>query len=110
MCQWEDRYSLWGVGDIWPEVRNISHFNVGNRPMTALLVRSPFESGDSLISLADETKRDKLLAREEEERLLAACAERGGHLRPTIIGAIDTALRKSELCSSNGVISISMHL
>ena len=65
--------------------------------MTALLVRSPFESGDSLISLADETKRDKLLAREEEERLLAACAERSGHLRATIIGAIDTALRKSEL-------------
>jgi hypothetical protein len=37
------------------------------------ILRSPFAAGGSLISLADEDKRERILTREEEVRLLAAC-------------------------------------
>ena len=62
-----------------------------------LINRSPFEDGATLISIAEENKRDRLLTRDEERRLLAACDGRRGHLRPIIIAAIDTAMRKGEI-------------
>src|SRR5262249_29394621 len=49
------------------------------------------------ISLADETKRDRILTPEEEKRLLDQCVGRRAHLRAIIIAAADTALRKGEL-------------
>jgi hypothetical protein len=58
---------------------------------------NPFQSGDSLISSADETKRMRILTRDEESRLLAACAGPRAHLRPIVIMAIDTAMRKGEI-------------
>jgi integrase len=84
------------------------------------ILSSPFEEGDPLISTADETKRERVLTHEEETRLLEACGERmmiytcrrgkniveiiardkGGkreHLRPLIIAALDTAMRRGEL-------------
>jgi integrase len=59
--------------------------------------KNPFSMGDTLISPADEQKRERILSREEEARLLAACTGRRAHLRPIIIAAIDTGCRKGEL-------------
>jgi len=61
------------------------------------LIRTPFELGAPLISKADEAKRSRVLSREEENRLLAACTERRAHLRPLVIAAIDTGMRRGEL-------------
>lgn len=68
------------------------------------LFRSPFEMGDSLISKADETRRERVLTFEEEARLLNACLKRDGngrqrrlHLIPLIVAAIDTGCRRGEL-------------
>ena len=61
------------------------------------LIRNPFEQGDSLISQADENRRDRILTGEEEARLLSACEGRRVHLRPLIVAAIDTAMRFGEL-------------
>lgn len=80
------------------------------------LVRSPFEMGEPLISKADETRRERILSRDEEKRLLDACgdrvitytrrgkqitakikAETRAHLRALIIAALDTACRRGEL-------------
>lgn len=79
--------------------------------------RSPFDAkGISLISMADETKRERVLSMAEEKRLLAACEAnraitytRQGkeitvtsqsnslYLKSIIITALDTAMRKGEL-------------
>jgi integrase len=84
------------------------------------ILSSPFEEGDPLISIADETKRERVLTHEEETRLLEACGERmmvytcrrgkniveitardkgakREHLRALIIAALDTAMRRGEL-------------
>ena len=59
--------------------------------------RSPFTMGKSLISVGDEKPRERILTREEEERLLAACVGWRAHLRPIIICALDTGMRRGEL-------------
>ncbi len=61
------------------------------------ILKSPFESGAPLISKADEVQRERILSRNEEERLLAACTGRKAHLRPLLIAALDTACRRGEL-------------
>lgn len=61
------------------------------------IIKNPFNAGDVLISVADERKRERILTREEEARLLAACTGRRAHLRPIIIAAIDTGCRLGEL-------------
>lgn len=61
------------------------------------LEKSPFETGDVLISKADETERMRILTRQEESALLAACTRRREHLRPLLIAALDTAMRRGEL-------------
>ncbi|MGH9755246.1 MAG: integrase [Blastocatellia bacterium] len=62
------------------------------------IVRNPFELGEPLISMSSERKRDRILTREEEARLLAACETRSrAHVRPILIAALDTGLRKGEL-------------
>lgn len=62
-----------------------------------IIARSPFDAGASLISLADEVRRDRILTPDEETRLLTQCVGRRAHLRYIVIAAIDTALRKGEL-------------
>lgn len=58
---------------------------------------SPFEEGQ-LISVAEEVKRTRVISREEEGRLLAACNDpRREHLRPVIICGIDTGMRSGEM-------------
>jgi integrase len=59
--------------------------------------RNPFELGDALILPGDEKKRERIISREEEARLLAACTGRRGHLRPILICALDTGMRKGEI-------------
>jgi integrase len=62
------------------------------------LLRNPFTvGGDSLISAADEVRRDRILTADEEERLLAVCTGRREHLRAIVIAAMDTAARRGEL-------------
>lgn len=59
--------------------------------------RSPFETGSPLISKADETRRERILSKDEEKRLLAVCTGRRAHLKPLLIAALDTACRRGEL-------------
>jgi len=60
-------------------------------------VNNPFEQGESLISQAQENRRDRVLSREEEMRLLAACNGRRAHLRSILICALDTGMRRGEI-------------
>ena len=61
------------------------------------LAHSPFEMGNPLISKSDEVKRERVLSFDEERRLLLACNGRRSHLRPLIITALDSAMRRGEL-------------
>ncbi len=58
---------------------------------------NPFELGDALISVAQETRRDRVMSADEEKRLLAVCVGERAHLRALIIVAVDTGMRKGEL-------------
>ncbi|HST51590.1 MAG TPA: site-specific integrase [Pyrinomonadaceae bacterium] len=59
--------------------------------------RNPFKCGDSLIHIADERKRERILTREEETKLLSQCVGSRKHLRPLIIAGLDTGCRLGEL-------------
>ena len=60
--------------------------------------KNPFRSGASLISKADEAQRERVMTFEEEDRLLAACeTDSRKHLRPILIAAVDTGMRRGEL-------------
>ncbi|MGQ0763972.1 MAG: tyrosine-type recombinase/integrase [Acidobacteriota bacterium] len=61
------------------------------------IVKSPFDMGASLISKTSETRRDRVLSFDEEKRLLAACNNKRAHLRPLLITALDTGMRRGEL-------------
>lgn len=61
------------------------------------LIRNPFEAGRSPICLADEQKRERVISFEEETKMLAACIGPRTHLRPIIITAIDTGMRRGEI-------------
>ncbi len=63
------------------------------------LLRNPFRDGEALIRKAEETQRERIATREEEERLLAACDDhyRREHLRPFLICAFDTGFRAGEI-------------
>lgn len=61
------------------------------------IIKNPFETGDSLIRPGDEKPRERIINREEEERLLAACSGKRIHLRAIIICALDTGMRAGEI-------------
>lgn len=64
------------------------------------ILRSPFAAGDSLISMADENKRERILTRDEEVNLLAACeTPQRAHLKAILICALDTGMRQGEIFS-----------
>src|SRR5690242_16973646 len=64
------------------------------------ILRNPFDAGDSLISLADENKPERILTREEEVKLLAACdTPQRAHLIGILICALDTGMRQGEIFS-----------
>jgi integrase len=63
-----------------------------------IITRTPFEMGEPLICLADETKRSRVLSRGEEERLLLALSDaRRLHIRALVVAALDCGARKNEL-------------
>jgi integrase len=74
-------------------LRGMLNFAVQNE----WLIRSPFALTKGVISKAAEVERDRVLSFEEERRLLDACAGRRRHLRPLIICALDTAMRRGEM-------------
>lgn len=59
--------------------------------------KNPFTQGNGLISLASETKRERILSRDEEKRLLSVCVGRCAHLKPILICAIDSGMRMGEI-------------
>jgi integrase len=61
------------------------------------ILKNPFEMGDSLIRPGDEKPRERIVSKEEEGRLLAACTNPREHLRAIIICALDTGMRRGEL-------------
>jgi integrase len=61
------------------------------------LIRNPFSMGDALINPADEKQRERIITKEEEERLLAVCVDYRAHLRPIVIMALDTGMRLGEM-------------
>lgn len=64
------------------------------------IINNPFSMGESLISIADEKKRERILTRQEERQLLEACRDpQRAHLRPILICALDTGMRQGEIFS-----------
>lgn len=63
------------------------------------IIRNPFSMGESLISKADEKKRERILSRDEEIKLLEVCTGKREHLKPIIICALDTGMRQGEIFS-----------
>ena len=61
------------------------------------LIRNPFALGAPLIHSADERHRERILTREEEYRLLAACDGPRAHIQPIVIAALDTGMRIGEI-------------
>lgn len=61
------------------------------------LIKNPFAKTKGIISMTAEVERDRVLSFAEEERLLAACIKERTHLRPVIICALDTAMRRGEI-------------
>jgi integrase len=68
-------------------------FNVGLRE--GWLTRNPFSAGEPLISPASERRRERILALDEERRLLEACKRRD--VRALYICLLDTGARLSEI-------------
>ena len=61
------------------------------------LIRSPFVLTKGLISKAAEAERDRILSLDEEQKLLDVCTGRRDHLKPLLICALDTAMRRGEI-------------
>ncbi|HVF46800.1 MAG TPA: site-specific integrase [Pyrinomonadaceae bacterium] len=61
------------------------------------LIKNPFALTKGIISKAAEVQRDRVLSNDEEQRLLDVCVDRKSHLRPLLICALDTAMRRGEI-------------
>lgn len=91
--RWGSRPSIATVNRELERMRAMLRFAVRQ----GYLLKTPFEMGESLISKADERMRERLLTIEEERRLIEACKNSRAHLRPIIICAIDTGMRRGEI-------------
>jgi integrase len=61
------------------------------------ILKNPFSMGRALINPSDEKHRERIINKEEEERLLAACVDSRYHLRLIVIMALDTGMRRGEM-------------
>jgi integrase len=62
-----------------------------------LIDRTPFELGEPLIHKSDETRRTRIMDRDEEARLLECCVDKRSHLKAIIIALVDSGMRFGEL-------------
>ncbi len=63
------------------------------------IATNPFNRGSALIVASHETERERVLTREEEQRLIDACSGQRAHIRPLIIFALETGCRRGEILS-----------
>jgi integrase len=61
--------------------------------------RNPFTAGEPIIKKSMEHRRERVLRRDEESRLLAACVDEREHLKAILICALDTGMRRGEIFS-----------
>ena len=61
------------------------------------LIKNPFIKKKGIISKASENERDRTLSIIEENRLLAVCIDQRAHIKPLIICALDTGMRRGEM-------------
>lgn len=61
------------------------------------IIQNPFTKAKGIIAVSAETERDRILSFEEESRLLSVCVSYRAHLRPILICALDTAMRRGEI-------------
>jgi len=61
------------------------------------LIKNPFLKKKGIISKASENERDRTLTIGEENRLLSVCIDRREHIKPIVICALDTAMRRGEM-------------
>jgi integrase len=74
-------------------LRTVLNFAVQND----WLIKNPFAKSPGLVSAKAEVERDRILTFDEEKRLLAVCTDQRAHLRPLLICALDTAMRRGEM-------------
>ncbi|MBS1797385.1 MAG: site-specific integrase [Acidobacteria bacterium] len=74
-------------------LRAILNFAVSND----WLVKNPFTKMKGVISMSAEVERDRILSFDEEARLLAQCTNERAHLKPILVCALDTAMRRGEI-------------
>ncbi len=60
------------------------------------ITKNPVNSGESLIDVSAERRRERILTLDEEKRLLDACTGRRKHLKPLIISLLSTGARLGE--------------
>ncbi len=61
------------------------------------LISNPFARSKGLIVTSAEVERDRVLSFDEEARLLEGCKGARAHLKPILICALDTAMRRGEI-------------
>jgi integrase len=69
-------------------------FNIAVRQ--GWIVRNPVTSGEPLIDISAERRRERILTLDEERRLLSVCKGRRKHLRAVVICLLDTGARCGE--------------
>jgi integrase len=61
------------------------------------VLKSPFAMGKSLINPGDEKPRERILTNAEEAKLIEECSGPRAHIKPIVICALDTGMRRGEM-------------